>query len=116
MKKETVINYNDVRKFIKENMKTSIDSIVDAVEPFAMDYITLPVGFAETDNYNDMDKLIREIELGFYMITSEPDGRVRKGLVSRNIKKEQERWKERNAGFFGRHIGRLAYLLNEKSK
>ena len=116
MKRNTVISYNDVREFIKENVKNSIDSIVDVVEPFSMDYINSPFGFAETDNYNDMDKLIREIELGFLMITSEPDGRVRKGLINRNIKQEQERWEQRNAGFFGRHIGRLAYLLNEKNK
>ena len=116
MKREVVITYNDVREYIKNNTEHSIDSILDVVEPFSMDYITLPVGFAETDNYNDINKLMKEIDLGFLMIATEPDGRIRKGIISRDIKREQERWEERNAGFFGRHIGRLAYLLNEEAK
>jgi hypothetical protein len=75
-----------------------------------------PVGFAETDNYNDIVKLTKEIEESFFGFELEPDGRVRRGLINTDIKREQQRWKERNAGFFGRHIGRLAYLLNEEAK
>jgi hypothetical protein len=116
MKREVVITYNDVREYIKNNTKYSVDSIIDVVEPFSMYYIQHPVGFAETDNYNDIVKLTKEIEESFFGFELEPDGRVRRGLINTDIKREQQRWKERNAGFFGRHIGRLAYLLNEEAK
>jgi hypothetical protein len=116
MKREVVITYNDVREYIKNNTKYSVDSILDVVEPFSMYYIQHPVGFAETDNYNDIVKLTKEIEESFFGFELEPDGRVRRGLITTDIKREQQRWKERNAGFFGRHIGRLAYLLNEEAK
>ncbi len=113
--REVVITYEQVREYIKNNMKHSIDSIVDAVEPFSMEYIKSPFGFAETDDYNDIVKLVEEIQQSFYFISLE-DGRSRKGIISRNIKQEQQRWKEGNAGFFGRHIGRLAYLLNKQQQ
>jgi hypothetical protein len=97
------LNYQDIKK------------IMNSVEPFVMDYITCPVGYAETDNLNDINQLVNEIKEAYYGIEFEPDGRKRNRLVNDIIKTETTRWSEgRNAGFYGRHIGRLAYLLNNK--
>ena len=78
-----------------------------------MDYIKSPFGFAETDNVNDLDLLTKEINNSFKMLSWElvPE---RNRLIKSNIKRETERWNDgKNAGFYGRYIGRLAYLLNE---
>jgi hypothetical protein len=123
--KPIVINYQDVKDYIYNSCKWathknySVEAVLNAVEPFAMDYITLPVGFAETDNLNDIDKLIRELDNSFMSFMLD-DGRKVRSHIKFIVKIETERWKERNAWFYGRHIGRLAYLLNnlvlEKTK
>lgn len=115
MKKETVITFDYVKSYINHNCSNVVEAIVDATEPFVMDYIQHPYGFAETDNVNDMNELLKEIDLSFMMLASEPDGRVRRGLINQTVKREKTRWLNgRNAWFYGRFIGRVAYLLNEK--
>jgi hypothetical protein len=117
MAKEVLITFNDVKDYINQNCSNVVNTIVDATEPFVMDYIKHPYGFAETDGVNDIGELIKEINLSFMMLASEPDGRVRRGLISQTIKREKTRWIEgHNAWFYGRFIGRVAYLLNEDKK
>jgi len=107
--KKEVITFQEIKDYIKANCKNSVDSIIDATEPFVMDYITCPVGYAETNNVNDLDKLIEDITMAFIF---DPDGRKRRGEINWCVKREKQRWLEgRNAGFFGRHIGRVGYLL-----
>ena len=113
--RNVVISFNDVKLYIKTHCNHSIDEIVDATEPFVMDYIKHPFGFAETNDENDIDSLINTINQSFSEFTYEPDGRVRRGLISRTIKIEKTRWEEgRNAWFYGRFIGRVAYLMNKE--
>ena len=114
--REVKITFDEVKNFIKDNTKYSIDEMIDAVEPFTMDYIKSPFGFAETDNLNDIQKCLDEIYLHFVGIMAEPDGRVRRGYINRTIKRENERWKQGNAAGFGRMVGRLGYLLNQNKK
>ena len=112
--REVVISYTDVKLYIKSNCDTAVDSILDSVEPFVMDYVKHPFGYAETDSLHDIDVVMAQIRENFNFLSWEPDGRVRRGLISRTIKTEQERWKkDRNAWFYGRFIGRLAYLMNQ---
>ena len=117
MAREVLITFNDVKDYINQNCSNVVNSIVDVTEPFVMDYIKRPYGFAETDGVNDIGELIKEIDLSFRMLACEPDGRVRRGLILQTIKREKIRWMEaENAWFYGRFIGRLAYLLNEEAK
>lgn len=112
------VTFQQVKDYLKANTKHSVEKLIDATEPFVMDYINRPYGFAETDNVYDIQELTAEIDDAFYYgIGAETDGRIRKGLLNDAIKRETTRWKEgRNAGFYGRHIGRLAYLLTQQSK
>jgi len=38
--KKEVITFQEIKDYIKANCKNSVDSIIDATEPFVMDYIT----------------------------------------------------------------------------
>jgi hypothetical protein len=113
MKKEIVITFEDVKSYLKIFSNHYNENIVNACEPFAMDYILSPFGFAETDNLNDIDEVISEIENAFWMISLE-DKRKQKSMIKHAVEKETERWKQRNAWGYGRMIGRLAYLINKQ--
>jgi hypothetical protein len=99
-----------VKDYLLTNCKFPIEKIIDSTEPFVMDYVKCPVGYAETDNLNDTDELFKEIDEHFTYLALE-DGRVRRGLINHIIRKETRCWNVRNAGYYGRHIARLAYLL-----
>jgi hypothetical protein len=115
MKREVVIKFEDVKNYIKIFSNHYNEEIVNACEPFAMDYILSPFGFAETDKLNDINEVISDIENGFWMISLEGK-REQKSLIKHAVKTETERWKQRNAWGYGRMIGRLAYLINEQKK
>lgn len=113
MRTEVKINFKEVKNYLINSSEFAIESIIDSVEPFVMDYIKHPFGFAETDNVNDLDLLTKEINNSFQMLSYDT-AQERNRLIKSNIKRETERWNDgKNAGFYGRHIGRLAYLLNE---
>jgi hypothetical protein len=114
-RREIVIKFEDVKNYIKIFSNHYNDEIVSACEPFAMDYILSPFGFAETDNLNNIDEIISNIENGFWMISLENKTK-QKQLIKHAVKTETERWKERNAWGYGRMIGRLAYLINEQKR
>ena len=102
------------RWFFDTQTYTGIERIIDSTEPFVMDYVDCPVGYAETNNLNDIDELTKEINEHFKEFSYVYDGRVRRGIINRIVKTEISRWNEgRNAWYYGRHIGRLAYLLNK---
>jgi hypothetical protein len=86
-------------KDIKVNFKLML-----AVQPFMEYYVECPVGFAETNNLNDIDEcveIIRDINRGLNLPST--------------IRQETQRFLDgHNAGSFGRYIGRLAYLLKNK--
>ena len=113
-KREIVITFEDVKNYIHIFSKHYVDEIIDSVEPFAMAYIKHPYGFAETDNLNDLDECITEIEHLFWNFDMVDSKRERNRMIRETIKTETERWKERNAWAYGRYIGRLAYLINKK--
>ena len=109
------ITFQEVKNYLLNNSNNAIESIVDATEPFVMDYIKYPLGFAETDNINDIDQLLKDIDNTFIEFKLETDGRIRRGMINHVIKKETQRWNEgKNAWYYGRHIARLGYLLNKK--
>jgi predicted transcriptional regulator len=114
MKKETQIKFEDVKNYIHIFSKHYVDEIIDVTEPFVMDYINSPHGFAETDNLNDIDECIREIEHMFWQYDVAENKRERNRMIKQTIKTETERWKMRNAWAYGRFIGRLGYLINKK--
>jgi len=110
------ITFEEVKYYIFMNCPDAIESIVNATESFVMDYVKCPVGYAETDKLEDGDKLTKEINDHFKEFNCE-DGRVRRGMINAVIKMETKRWnEERSAWYYGRHIGRLAYLLNNLKK
>ena len=117
-RREVVITFQEVKDYVKSNLHQpiAIEEIMDAVEPFVMDYIQSPFGFAETDGVNDKKECMNELYLHFLGISVETDGRVRRGLIRQTVKKEKERWAQWSAWGFGRYMGRLAYLLNEDAK
>ena len=117
-RREVVITFQEVKDYVKSNLHQpiAIEEIMDAVEPFVMDYIQSPFGFAETDGVNDKKECMNELYLHFLGIAVETDGRVRRGLIRQTVKKEKERWAQWSAWGFGRYMGRLAYLLNEDAK
>jgi hypothetical protein len=115
MKREVVIKFEDVKNYLKIFSNHYNEEILNACEPFAMDYILSPFGFAETDNLNDIDEVISEIENGFWMISLE-NKREQKSMIKFAVFTETERWKQRNAWGYGRMVGRLAYLINEQKK
>lgn len=121
MAREVLISFNDVKDYINQNCKWvtykqfTAEPIFDAVEPFVMDYITLPVGYAETDNLNDKNEIIQKLDHSLWGIMID-DGRKVRSHIKSAVKIEIERWKQHNAWFYGRYIGRLAYLLNEERK
>jgi hypothetical protein len=84
---------------------------MEAIIPFVEYYQKHPYGFAETDGLNDIDEaqsIVNEIMFNFNEIAKTKE-------KQQMIKKELDRWKEgRNAGAFGRYIGRLYYLKNKK--
>ena len=106
--------FSEIKKYLLNHSKHAVESIIDSTEPFVMDYIQSPFGFAETDNVDDIEGLVKDIDAIFYDLVCEPDGRIRRGLVNHTIKREKQRWLEgRNATTYGRHIARLGYLLNK---
>ena len=108
------ITFDEVKDYVMNNCPFAIERIIDSTEPFVMDYVDCPVGYAETNNLNDIDELTKEINEHFKEFSYEYDGRVRRGLINRVVRIETTRWNEgRNAWYYGRHIGRLAYLLNK---
>lgn len=113
-RREVVIKFEDVKNYIHIFSKHYVDEIIDAVEPFAMNYIKCPVGYAETDNLNDLDECITKIEEIFWSFDMCETKRERNKMIKETIKTETDRWKERNAWAYGRMIGRLAYLINQK--
>lgn len=115
MKREVVIKFEDVKNYIKIFSNYYNEDIVNACESFAMDYIKSPFGFSETDNLNNIDEIISDLENSFYWITLEPKTEQRR-MIKHAVKTETERWKQRNAWGYGRMIGRLAYLINEQKK
>lgn len=109
--KKEEITFQEIKDYVLANCPNAVESIIDATEPFVMDYILCPVGYAETDNANDLQELIQDITMAFVF---DPDGRKRRGEINWCVKREKQRWSEgRNAGFFGRHIGRVGYLLTQ---
>jgi hypothetical protein len=114
-KREIVITFQDVRNYIHQHAKHYVDDIIDVVQPFAMDYIKHPYGFAETDKLNDIDECIKEIDELFISFTL-ANQREYNRMVNETIEVEFKRWKDRNAWAYGRYIGRLAYLLNQSKK
>jgi methionine synthase II (cobalamin-independent) len=114
MKREIVIKFEDVKNYIHIFSNHYVDEIIDVVEPFVMDYIESPFGFAETDDLNDIDECIRQIEHMFWQYDVAENKRERNKMIKETIKIETERWKMRNAWAYGRYIGRLAYLINKK--
>ena len=115
MKREVVIKFEDVKNYLKIFSNHYNEEILNACEPFAMDYILSPFGFAETDNLNDIDEVISEIENGFWFISLESKSEQKKH-IKHAVQIETERWKQRNAWGYGRMVGRLAYLINEQKK
>ena len=113
MKREIVIKFEDVKNYLKIFSNHYNEDIVNACEPFAMDYILSPFGFAETDKLNNIDEVISDIENGFWMIALEGK-REQNRMIKHAVKTETERWKQRNAWGYGRMIGRLAYLINKQ--
>ena len=113
-KEQISIKFEDVKNYIHIFSKHYVDEIIDAVEPFTMDYIKSPVGYHETDNLNDVDECITQIEQMFWNIDMAETKRERNQLIKQTIKTETERWKQRNAWAYGRYIGRLAYLINKQ--
>lgn len=108
------ITFSEVKNYVLKNSNHAVESIIDATELFVLDYIKHPVGYAETDKITDIDVLMQEIDNAFREFTWELDGRVRRGMINHVIKIETSRWRQgRNAWYYGRHIGRLAYLLNK---
>ena len=112
--REIVIKFEDVKNYIHIFSKHYVDEIIDSVEPFAMDYIKCPVGYAETDNLNDVDNCITKIEEIFWSFDMCETKRERNKMIKETIKTETDRWKQRNAWAYGRYIGRLAYLINKQ--
>jgi hypothetical protein len=112
--REIVIKFEDVKNYIHIFSKYYVDEIIDSVEPFAMDYITHPYGFAETNEINDLDECIMELEQMFWSYYMTESKRERTKMIKEAVKKETERWKTGNAWGYGRMIGRLAYLINKK--
>ena len=109
--REIKITFKEVKEFILKNSNNAIESIIDATEPFVMDYMNSPFGFAETDNENEIEPLLDSL---YWSFVSTPDGRVRRGEINSVIKREREKWNNgRNAGSVGRLIGRIAHLLNQ---
>lgn len=111
LERRVVIKFEDVKNYIKIFSNHYNEEIVNACEPFAMDYIEHPYGFAETDGVDDINEIISDIENGFWMISLEPK-RKQNQMIKHAVKTETERWKQRNAWAYGRMIGRLAYLIN----
>ena len=110
------ITFKEVKHYIFLNCPNAIESIVNATESFVMDYVKCPVGYAETDKLEDGDKLTKEINNHFKEFDY-VDGRVRRGMINNVIEMEIKRWnEERSAWYYGRHIGRLAHLLNNLKK
>jgi hypothetical protein len=114
MKRETVIKFEDVKNYIHIFSKHYVDEIIDAVEPFVMNYIQCPVGYAETDGLDDINECITQIEHLFWNFDMAETKRERNRMIRQTIKTETERWKQRNAWAYGRYIGRLAYLINKQ--
>lgn len=112
--REIKITFDDVKNYIHIFSKHYVDEIIDAVEPFAMDYIQSPYGYAETDKLNDIDECITQIEHMFWQFDVAETKRERNRMIKETIKTETERWKQRNAWAYGRYIGRLAYLINKQ--
>jgi hypothetical protein len=115
MKREVVIKFEDVKNYIHIFSKHYVDEIIDAVEPFAMNYIKCPVGYAETDRLNNINDCITEIEHLFWNFDMCETKRERNKIIKETIKTETTRWKtDKNAWSYGRMIARLAYLINKQ--
>jgi hypothetical protein len=78
-----------------------------------MNYIKLPVGYAETDKLNDINECMNHINELFWGFELYPTPKQRAKAIKETIKVETTRWKEKNAWAYGRYIGRLAYLINK---
>jgi len=110
------ITFQQVKNYVLTNCSHAIERIIDSTEPFVMDYIECPVGYTETNNLNNINELTKEINEHFKDFTYEEDGRVRRHMINRVIKTEISRWNEsHDAWYYGRHIGRLAHLLNNST-
>ena len=107
------ITFKEVKDYLLTNCQFPVERIIDSTDPFVMDYIKCPVGYAETNDLNDIDELLKEIDEHFTYLACE-DGRVRRGIINRTVRQETKLWNVRNASYYGRHIGRLAYLLSKK--
>jgi hypothetical protein len=89
--------------------KTNSDytqELMDAIEPFLQYYQKYPIGFAETNDLNDIKKcedivltLLKDFEISYP---------YEKEQI---IKREVEKWKDgKNGGVYGRYIARFLYL------
>ena len=91
-------------------MKNYEQELMLAIAPFVEDYKLHPYGFAETDNLNDIDECQKDVDKIMWVF-NHSDMSDKKNI----IKKEIDRWCDgRNAGCFGRFIGRLEYLKLKK--
>lgn len=94
-----------VDNYLKEQGVDVDFKLMLAVQPFMEFYMECPVGFAETNNLNNIDECLKIIK----ELNSNCD-------IRSSIRQETKRFSEgKNAGAFGRYIGRLAYLLKNKS-
>ena len=92
-------------------MKNYQEELMNAVQPFVADYQTHPIGFAETDNLNDIEecqKIVDSLMWDFNKCMTVTEKK-------HAIKRELDRWNNgKNAGGFGRYIARLEYLKTKK--
>ncbi len=112
--REIKITFADVKNYIHIFSNHYVDEIIDVVEPFVMDYMKHPVGYAETDGLNDIDECITKIEELFWSFNMVDTKTERNRMIRETIKTETNRWKERNGWAYSRYIARLAYLINKK--
>lgn len=86
------------------------EELMVAISPFVAHYQKYPIGFAETDNLNDIyecQMIVDEIMNDFNFLKTAQEKKDA-------IKRELDRWnKGKNAGYIGRYYARLEYLKSK---
>lgn len=91
--------------------------VIEACAPFA-ELKYSHIGFAETEKVNSATECMKELCTMFYsMVDVNAKGNlyVPVKTVKSAIKREQDRFKENNAGGYGRFFARLNYIINTKN-